>query len=77
MYKIKTFELEIPCNNLDELKTNLFSLKGQSVSIQYPADAQSASNDIIDNLFVHIMEDGTIVETYNKQKTVDLNHIHL
>jgi hypothetical protein len=72
MYLIKTFDLEIKCDNLETLKEKLADLCGQSVSIQYPSE----SGDI-DNLFVHIMEDGTVVETYNKQRTVDLNNLHL
>lgn len=72
MYLIKTFDLEIKCNNLDDLKEKLADLCGQSVSIQYPSEEGE-----IDNLFVHVMEDGTVVETYNKQKTVDLNDLHL
>jgi len=72
MYLIKTFDLEIKCTDLDELKGKLADLCGQSVSIQYPSEQGE-----IDNLFVHIMEDGTVVETYNKQKTVDLNNLHL
>ncbi|GLQ31600.1 hypothetical protein [Litoribrevibacter albus] len=72
MYLIKTFDLEIQCTNLEELKAKLADLCGQSVSIQYPSDGGD-----IDNLFVHIMEDGTVVETYNKQRTVDLNNLHL
>ena len=72
MYLIKTFDLEIPCKTLEALKEQLAELCGQSVSIQYPSEGGD-----IDNLFVHIMEDGTVVETYNKQKTVDLNNLHL
>ena len=72
MYKIKTFDIEIECTNLNELKDQLGTMCGQSVSIQLPANQGE-----IDNLFVHIMEDGTVVETYNKQKTVDLNNMHL
>ncbi|GAA3934901.1 hypothetical protein [Litoribacillus peritrichatus] len=72
MYLIKTFDLEVSCKDLEELKVKLADMNGQSVSIQYPA-----SQGEIDNLFVHIMEDGTVVETYNRQKTVDLNNLHL
>ena len=72
MYLIKTFDLEVSCKDLNELKEKLGGMNGQSVSIQYPV-----TQGEIDNLFVHIMEDGTVVETYNRQKTVDLNHLHL